>query len=1019
MQPRILSTFEDSFGRFHIVDEDGETVLPHCCTGGTNFALSVDWAGGRAECHWSHTADEPNNRSYVNVELWCGTSGFNTHGDFVGTIRNGWDTAVSVPGVSIWGDLVKVTGVEHWVDHAADGSLNIPIGIVSGEVLNTSFNAVSGVQTFTLSDYARVPGAVATPTASAVTASGMTWSWNAPASAVTITEYLLEYSSSSGFANSTVVSTGTSRSKAITGLAAGTKYYARVGARSADGWSPEGGHGSQLTLPGSPSGLTLGSFSTTGMTANWADTTSATSYEIQYATNSAFTGATTKSPTASTYAITGLTAGTVYYVRVRAKNGTGAGGWSSTVSGITLPGTPTGLALSAFTASGMTANWADTPGASSYEIQYGTSSSFSGATGKTVTPSTYAITGLTGGTRYYVRVRAKNASGVGAYTAGVNSITLPAAPTSLALSAITPTGMTATWSKGPNGIEITEYDVTWANNSSFTGATTVTSTTTTKALTGMSPGATHWVKVRAKNGNGVGAYSSVASTSSLPSNPPGLAVVSSPDGKSAQLTFSPPGGITGVDQYKYEYRVKSPVGTAVPGTSTTTAKTVSSLTPGQTYEWRASAVIDAYTSPWSTWLTKKQEKPNTAAGDYFDGATTDTTDLDYAWTSGANASTSTATAKNVTGWQAIFTSPSSGVIHRITGGRFNSYAARVQVNRDSAVELSIRAGQSNDATGRSDVAEDGTYVGSIYVRPSRAQSLAAEITWVDGAGASVGTRAIGAPTSVPSDQWVRLVVGGVAPTGAVYGLVRAVDVDGPGWSIWLGGDTLDLDGAMLTLTAEVFPYFDGSTTDNATYLYDWMGTAHASVSKRTSVAVSGPQADGLSPSTRGAILDPNCLPPAPPRPPTVPNECISEEVSWRRYFEKIPTVDVPDWLDAVPTFVIITQGEEASQVRIRYYENPTDAAPEEVDTTHWISEQIISYIPKNTEFTVDGVHQRVWAEVDGGESQAADHLLYGSNGAPPTWPILSCGISYVISLDLPVAIKQGDSRFYGYVTTRY
>jgi hypothetical protein len=244
-----------------------------------------------------------------------------------------------------------------------------------------------------------------------------------------------------------------------------------------------------------------------------------------------------------------------------------------------------------------------------------------------------------------------------------------------------------------------------------------------------------------------------------------------------------------------------------------------------------------------------------------------------------------------------------------------------------------------------------------------------------------------------------------------------MDVNIAGWSTWKGGDTLELDGAMISLSQE-FPYFDGSTTDDATYTYDWVdpGKPHASTSKRTALAQAGPSA--LSRSARG-IIDPHCIPPEPPRPPTIPSDCITEAGIWRRTYAKIPAVDISDWLSVVPTFELVTQSQVVSQVRIRVYPNPTDGPAELVDSTAWISEQIVSYVPANTVLTVDGVHQRVWAEVAGGEALTADHLLYGSNGVPPSWPVLSCGISYALSVDLPVEIAQGDARIHTYLTTRY
>jgi hypothetical protein len=265
---------------------------------------------------------------------------------------------------------------------------------------------------------------------------------------------------------------------------------------------------------------------------------------------------------------------------------------------------------------------------------------------------------------------------------------------------------------------------------------------------------------------------------------------------------------------------------------------------------------------------------------------------------------------------------------------------------------------------------------------------------------------------------MRLVSGGLAPVDAAWAIVRVTDVAGAGWSVWHGGDTMDLDGAMISLGQE-FPYFDGNTLPDSTYLYDWTNEDNSSTSTRTPINEADPaQLDALSLSPL-AILDPNCVPPAPPRPPTIPSDCITEAGIWRRYFAAIPAVDISDWLDVVPTFELVTRSVNVSQVRIRIYANPTNGPAELVDTSSWISEQIVSYVPAHTVMTIDGVHQRVWAEVAGGAALSADHLLYGTKGAPPTWPVLSCGISYSLSVDLPVDVFQEDSNIYTYLTTRY
>jgi hypothetical protein len=559
------------------------------------------------------------------------------------------------------------------------------------------------------------------------------------------------------------------------------------------------------------------------------------------------------------------------------------------------------------------------------------------------------------------------------------------------------------------GSGITGWDAQWSTSSDFsTGNGPVTASSGTTVFTGLVPGTTHYFRARAKNGYGDGPWGAYGSGTTLPSVPPGFVVSSSPSGSQATLVFSPPGGVTGVTKYTWERRATGTATPVVTGDSATISTVVTDLVPGNSYDWRASAWIGGYQSPWTDWTTLVQAKPNTNPGDYFDGATPDVADLDYSWTGAANTSTSIATAKGVAGWEVEFPGTGSGVLYRVTAGIFATYAARVQVIADTSVAGGMRAGQ-RDATGFwTEVTPNATYLGSIHVRPSRSQSLAAEVTWLTAAGAVV-SRTLGAASVVAGGTWSRLVAGGLAPASAAWAVVRVIDVAGTGWSTWKGGDSLDLDGAMISLNEE-FPYFDGDFLDDGTYVYDWEGDPNASTSTRTPIALAQAQSQSGGPVVGNrALIDPDCnTVPPPPRPPTVPSDCIDDIGVWRRYYAQIPANLVPDWMDVVPTLEITSGPFAARQVRVRYYANPADLPVPEVDTTSWIAEQIISYMPASTVMTLDGVTQRVWAEVAGGDPQSGDHLLYGTNGKPAVWPILGCGISYLVSVEVPIAEPEGN-----------
>jgi hypothetical protein len=524
------------------------------------------------------------------------------------------------------------------------------------------------------------------------------------------------------------------------------------------------------------------------------------------------------------------------------------------------------------------------------------------------------------------------------------------------------------------------------------------------------------IRYRYENSVGWGPWSSTVYGTTLAGGGPTLTVVPSANGTSATVTLKPPGGVSGVDYYMLSWKAKNT-------TSVTTVKVtgstyvVNGLTPGTTYEWTATATYNGYTSiPSDPPVVKPQPNPNTSAGDYFDGDTPSppNTDLDFVWDTGLGPAKNTqsyAVLPAPTGWltfaQGNTTSGGTGVVAQVSDAaplpghngknlKAGTHAARVQFNSDT-----IAAGFVSGLSNQSSVLELVTYVASMYVFvPGRQQRLAMRVAWYDAGGGFLGAT-VAEGQVVPASTWVRLSLAADSPKDAVTAAVRLVDVVGDGWSVWHGGDTITMDAAMLAV-GTVTPYFDGSFVDDGTYAYDWASTAHASSSVRTSHIVAPPD----------PLADPDCDPiPAPPRPPVILDECIDDPPSWRRYWYTIDAREVSDWLAELPT-IILTSGQGvldengnptgAKQIRIRIYANPFEYAPEQIDTESYCSEQIISYMPPFSTFTLDGPLRRVFAEVQGQQSRSADHLLYGTGGTPATWPELTCGIQHLMSIDEPL-----------------
>jgi hypothetical protein len=141
----------------------------------------------------------------------------------------------------------------------------------------------------------------------------------------------------SGSATSNGTGTG-SFDATLTGLTGGTLYYARAYATNSAGTS----YGTQITFTTEadvPAQVTLSRADTAvadGFTVKWTDVANETGYHLNYSTNATFassvTAVTNIAANATSYAVSGLTPGTTYYVRVRGVSAGGNGTWSNTQS---------------------------------------------------------------------------------------------------------------------------------------------------------------------------------------------------------------------------------------------------------------------------------------------------------------------------------------------------------------------------------------------------------------------------------------------------------------------------------------------------------------------------------------------------------------------------------------------------------------------------------------------------------------------------------------------------------------
>lgn len=562
---------------------------------------------------------------------------------------------------------------------------------------------------------------------------------------------------------------------------------------------------------------------------------------------------------------------------------------------------------------------------------------------------------------------------------------------------------TAPSADGSGAVDNYQFQVsTTSNHASPLQSPQTGSTSRTLVATGLPAGVTLYARARAHNSAGWGAWSGNRSFSlgTAPTTAPGVAVVSSARGTSADVALSPPSGLGGLPLGGYdltrEYLTPEP--TPTPSVVTTRhpaagalSVNIPGLVPGASYRWRARAYNSVGdSSVYSAWQTVQQNKPNTTPGSYFDGSTTDSPDVTYTWENAVNNSRSTAFGLIPTGWGIIGSPTGSAALVRDTQ---SGMSALVTILRDMTAPF--EAGL-NTTTYLAAVLEGLEYTAGIAFLTNRPQPMALEMIWLNSSNVEL-SRIVSEPVTSNGDKRTISMVG-TAPANATKLRVAVIDVSGPGWSPWITGEQFWLDEMIVTLGDIPIPYFSGSTPDGDGFTYSWLGTPHLSVSRRAG-----------SPVFVNPLIDPDCAAtPPPPRPPSIPTDCIDDIVEWDRYWYGIPATEIPVWTSMLPTIRVRTQFSAERQVRIRVYPDPFGRGIGSLTLDDFCSEIIVSYMPYDTELTLDALTQRAWAQVAGGASISASHLLYGSDGTPATYPELTCGMQHFITVDVPVGSIVGN-----------
>jgi hypothetical protein len=536
------------------------------------------------------------------------------------------------------------------------------------------------------------------------TAPAFSWGYASGASS-----YNIQVATISSFSSSIINQNVSNQSYTASGLANSTTYYWRVNGQSRYGgttgsWSGVWSFTTVMPAPGAPvlASPTSGSVGQPlAESLNWGSAATAASYSVQVSTSQGFSATVFGQSGLGSPAATaiGLLDNMTYYWRADAANAGGTGGWSAVWSFSTLAGppaaalliSPANVAINISLTPSL--NWSAPAGATSYEVEIGTSSTFGTTVFDQAGMSAPGATanGLSVGTTYFWQVNASDSLGSN-WSAIWSFTTIPAAPAVPVLTLPSngagsqPVSTALSWGSVATA---TSYSVQVSTDINF--GTTVTGQTTSGAtsatVNGLAYNAMYFWRASASNAGGAGGWSAAWSFTTIIAAPGAPAPLSPSNNAASQplsvnLAWGTAAGATSYGVQVSQSRNSFYNTVFSQSGSTQTGATVSGLAYNTSYYWHVDAQNSGGTGTWSgTWTFTTTFAPPTQTLP-LNAAVNQATSLTLSWSgtgygtsaSGYQVSTASDFSTTIAGGNGLVTNfyggsgKDSAIVHGLTTG---------------------------------------------------------------------------------------------------------------------------------------------------------------------------------------------------------------------------------------------------------------------------------------------------------------------------------------------------------------